>query len=75
LDAAKLVNIPVENIFIFGHQDYQGARSFNKAFLDSDELAIPIEYTPKELTSVPCFFWFTSGTTGKGKAVTMTWVE
>lgn len=75
LETAKLANIPTENIFVFGDEDHGEVRSFNKIFLDSDELAIPIEYTPEELATVPCFFYFTSGTTGKKKAVTMTCVE
>ncbi|KAI7897638.1 uncharacterized protein BX663DRAFT_463313 [Cokeromyces recurvatus] len=72
LEATSLMNMPKEKIFVFGDQDINDCRSFNKAFLDHDQFATPIVYTPEELSRVPCFYCFTSGTTGKPKAVIIT---
>lgn len=72
LKAAKIACIPFENIFVFGDEDVQGCLSFNKTFLNHNETVVPAEYTPEELATAPCYLCFTSGTTGKKKAVTLT---
>ncbi|GAN09350.1 phenylacetyl- protein [Mucor ambiguus] len=72
LKAANIVGVPSSNIFVFGDEDVQGCLSFNKTFLDHNEKAVPASWTPEELATAPCYLCFTSGTTGKKKAVTLT---
>ncbi|KAI9477858.1 MAG: hypothetical protein EXX96DRAFT_568453 [Benjaminiella poitrasii] len=72
LEAAQLIGMPKERIFVFGDKEIEGCRSFNKTFLDHNQFATPITYTPEELATKPCFYCFTSGTTGKPKAVIIT---
>ncbi|KAL7319434.1 hypothetical protein PS15m_002569 [Mucor circinelloides] len=72
LKAAKIASVPLDNIFVFGDEDVQGCLSFNKTFLNHNEKVIPAVWTPEELATAPCYLCFTSGTTGKKKAVTLT---
>lgn len=72
LKAAKIAGVPSSNIFVFGDEDVQGCLSFNKTFMDHDEKVVPTVWAPEELATAPCYLCFTSGTTGKKKAVTLT---
>lgn len=72
LKAAKLAGVPSSNIFVFGDEDVQGCLSFNKTFIDHDDKVVPAVWAPEELATAPCYLCFTSGTTGKKKAVTLT---
>lgn len=72
LKAAAIAGVPSNNIFVFGDEDVQGCLSFNKTFLDHNEKVVPAVWDPQELATAPCYLCFTSGTTGKKKAVTLT---
>lgn len=72
LKAAEIAGVPIENIFVFGDEDVQGCQSFTKAFLNYNKSAVPAVWSPEELATAPCYLCFTSGTTGKKKAVTLT---
>ncbi|KAI8966957.1 hypothetical protein BDF20DRAFT_918040 [Mycotypha africana] len=78
--AAKLANLSEQNIFLFDegneiHQlkdDLSEYQTFTNAFLKHNDFATPVTYSSNKLATVPCFYCFTSGTTGKKKAVTIT---
>lgn len=70
--AAEFIGLPVENIFILGENDMDGTRSVHNAMWNHNDLAVPAHLTKEELSTVPCYFYYTSGTTGKKKAVAIT---
>lgn len=66
-EAAKLAGIPIKNILVFGD-------SANDVFWNHQDVITPVKYTEEQLDRLPCFLYFTSGTTGKKKAVIITYV-
>ncbi|EPB88333.1 hypothetical protein HMPREF1544_04799 [Mucor circinelloides 1006PhL] len=72
LAAAKLVGLPESNILVFGDIAVGGIRTVNETILQGDELATPLEFTEEEMINSPAYLYFTSGTTGRKKAVMMT---
>lgn len=64
-EAAKIAGIPEKNVLAIG-------QSVQETFWNHQEVISPVTYTEKELMEFPCFFYFTSGTTGKKKAVAVT---
>ncbi|KAG2237941.1 hypothetical protein INT48_002502 [Thamnidium elegans] len=64
-EAAKAVGIPTENILVFGD-------TANEVFWNHQDVITPVKYTEEQLNRLPCFLYFTSGTTGKKKAVIIT---
>ncbi|CAO3704020.1 unnamed protein product [Rhizopus stolonifer] len=51
---------------------YANVRTVNDVLLSSQELAEPYRYTRDEIVNSPCFLLFTSGSTGRRKAVMLT---
>ncbi|CAO3704021.1 unnamed protein product [Rhizopus stolonifer] len=51
---------------------YANVRTVNDVLLSSQELAEPYRYTRDEIVNSPCFLYFTSGSTGRRKAVILT---
>ncbi|GAN09351.1 4-coumarate-CoA ligase [Mucor ambiguus] len=72
LAAAKLVGLPESNILVFGDVAVGSIRTVNETILQGDELATPLEFTEEEMVNNPAYLYFTSGTTGRKKAVMMT---
>lgn len=72
IEAASIADIPSENVFVLGRENISTVRSIYNTFLDHDELATPVKYSADELENTTCYLVFTSGTTGKEKAVRMT---
>jgi 4-coumarate--CoA ligase len=72
IKAAEIAGITTENVFVLGKNDIDGTRCVENAFWDHEELAVPVTYTKEELATTPCYYYFTSGTTGKKKAVVLT---
>ncbi|GAA5816004.1 hypothetical protein MFLAVUS_009525 [Mucor flavus] len=71
-EAAKFVGIPIENIFVLGEEDIDGTLSVHNAMWNHNHLAVPVQLTKEQLSTIPCYFYYTSGTTGKKKAVATT---
>ncbi|RCH79294.1 hypothetical protein CU098_002233, partial [Rhizopus stolonifer] len=71
LTTAKNAGIP--NILVFSPEKESdiptGIRTLDEALLSSNELAKPYAYTKDEILNTPCCLYFTSGSTGKRKAV------
>lgn len=74
IQAADLVGIPHSHIFLLDKNPVEGFESVHSAMWSHQELAAPIEMTEEELETIPCYFYYTSGTTGKKKAVAITLV-
>lgn len=72
IKAAEIAGIPGENVFTLDKNDIVGTRCVESAFWCHEELAVPVTYTKEELATTPCYYYFTSGTTGKKKAVVLT---
>jgi acyl-coenzyme A synthetase/AMP-(fatty) acid ligase len=73
LAAAKIHGLPESNILIFGDTGAPDCiRCVDGTLLDGEELGTPIEYTKEEIMNDPAFLYFTSGTTGRKKAVMVT---
>ncbi|KAI8875602.1 acetyl-CoA synthetase-like protein [Backusella circina FSU 941] len=72
LEAAKSVGLPRNNILVFGDEKINGIRSVTETLLSGDELAVPYDYSEYEIMHSPAYLYYTSGTTGKKKAVMMT---
>ncbi|KAI8084043.1 uncharacterized protein B0P05DRAFT_570449 [Gilbertella persicaria] len=72
LAAAKIYGLDESHILIFGDTDMKGARTVDATLLSGDELATPYEYTPEQIGNDPAYLYFTSGTTGRKKAVKVT---
>lgn len=66
-EAAKAAGIPTENVLVFGD-------TANDVFWNHQDVITPVKYTEEQLDRLPCFLYFTSGTTGKKKAVIITYV-
>lgn len=71
-EASKFVGIPIENIFVLGEEDIDGTLSVHNAMWNHHHLAVPVQPTKEQLSTIPCYFYYTSGTTGKKKAVATT---
>ncbi|KAI9031838.1 hypothetical protein CLU79DRAFT_730381 [Phycomyces nitens] len=69
-EAAKVVGIPSNRIFVFGEDTVNGALPFTA--LLGDRLAIPVDYTEKEAAETVAILCFSSGTSGKSKGVMTT---
>ncbi|CAO3661238.1 unnamed protein product [Rhizopus stolonifer] len=71
LTTAKNAGIP--NILVFSPEKESdiptGIRTLDEALLSSNELAKPYAYTKDEVLNTPCCLYFTSGSTGRRKAV------
>lgn len=73
LKAAEIAGIPQDHIFIFGENDVDNVRRVEDVFWgEHEELATPVKYTAEELEKTHCYYYYTSGTTGPRKAVTLT---
>lgn len=72
IKAAEMVGIPYSNIFLLDKKNINNIQSVHSAMLSHQELDSSREFTKEELTTVPCYFYYTSGTTGKKKAVAAT---
>jgi 4-coumarate--CoA ligase len=73
LAAAKIYGIPQSNILIFGDTDAEdNIRCVDDALFGNEELGVPVEYTREEIMNDPVYLYFTSGTTGRKKAVNIT---
>lgn len=72
LSAAKEVNIPKENVLVFGDKDIGGIQPLRKTLMCHGQLDEPSPCTKDELKTRPIFLYYTSGTTGRKKAVTLT---
>ncbi|KAG2237940.1 hypothetical protein INT48_002501 [Thamnidium elegans] len=71
-EAAQFVGIPVKNIFVLGEEDIDGTLSIHNAMWNHHHLATPVKLTKEQISTIPCYFYYTSGTTGKKKAVATT---
>lgn len=77
LAAAKLYGLSESNILIFGSTNAKDGsiRCVDDALFSSNELGVPTRYTREEIMNDPAYLYFTSGTTGKKKAVIVTQYE
>jgi 4-coumarate--CoA ligase len=69
--AAKLYGLSESNILVFGDTSIRDSnvRCIDEALYSSNELGTPVDYTSEEIIHDPAYLYFTSGTTGKKKAV------
>lgn len=72
LAAAKIFGLPESHILMFGDYSIKGIRTVEETLLSGSELAKPYTYTSQELVESPAYLYFTSGTTGRKKAVIIT---
>lgn len=72
LSAAKEAGIDESNIVIFGDSSVQGVRAVNDTILKGDQEAEPLTFTAEQMQNDPAALYFTSGTTGRKKAVIRT---
>ncbi|CEP17022.1 hypothetical protein [Parasitella parasitica] len=72
LAAAKVAGIDESNIVVFGDASIQGIRAVDDTILNGNEEAEPIKYTKEQMQNDTAFLYFTSGTTGRKKAVMRT---
>ncbi|KAI7870561.1 hypothetical protein BDF14DRAFT_1771193 [Spinellus fusiger] len=70
--AAKKIGLSKSHILIFGKETLDGCRPFSEVLMNTSELATPVQYTPEELKEHPACLYFTSGTSGGKKVVTVT---
>ncbi|KAG1471911.1 hypothetical protein G6F56_001847 [Rhizopus delemar] len=74
--AARDSGLPESNILALGDRSkdpaYANVRTVNDVLFSSKELAEPYRYTRDEIVNNPCFLLFTSGSTGRRKAVILT---
>ncbi|KAG2201682.1 hypothetical protein INT47_003908 [Mucor saturninus] len=75
IEAAAMVGIPRSHIFLLDQNQVDGIKSVHSAMWTHQELAAPRIMTKAELETVPSYFYYTSGTTGKKKAVAITWLH
>lgn len=75
LAAAKIAGITESNIVIFGKTGIQGIRAVDDTLLKGDEEAEPLKYTSEQMQNDPAVLYFTSGTTGRKKAVIRTQIN
>lgn len=72
LEAAKIYGLDESNVLVLGNQDIKGIKAVDTTLLGGSELATPYRYTSEEITKDPAYLYFTSGTTGRKKAVIIT---
>lgn len=72
LNAAKIYGLSESNILVFGDTDVDNIRCVDNTLFGSEELGVPVEYTKEEIMNDPAYLYFTSGTTGRKKAVIIT---
>ncbi|KAI8889263.1 acetyl-CoA synthetase-like protein [Backusella circina FSU 941] len=72
LEAAKAVKIPKENILVFGDNQIGDVQPLRRTLMCHGQLDEPSPCTKDELKTRPIFLYYTSGTTGRKKAVTLT---
>jgi acyl-coenzyme A synthetase/AMP-(fatty) acid ligase len=73
LAAAKIYGLPESNILIFGDTGAEdNIRCVDDSLLSDEEIGVPIQYTKEEIMNDPVYLYFTSGTTGRKKAVNIT---
>lgn len=70
--AAEEAGIDKSNIVVFGDVDVQGIRAVNDTLLKGDQEAEPLTFTAEQMQNDPAMLYFTSGTTGRKKAVIRT---
>ncbi|GAN06507.1 phenylacetyl- protein [Mucor ambiguus] len=70
--AAKESGIDKSNIVVFGDASVQGVRAVDDTLLKGDQEAEPLTFTAEQMQSDPAVLYFTSGTTGRKKAVVRT---
>ncbi|KAI8884268.1 acetyl-CoA synthetase-like protein [Backusella circina FSU 941] len=72
LQAADKANIPRSNILILGNTNMEGLLNVKDVLLSGNNHVIPYICTQDELENMPSYLYFTSGSTGRRKAVTCT---
>jgi acyl-coenzyme A synthetase/AMP-(fatty) acid ligase len=72
LQAAEKAGIPRSNILILGTADMKGLLNVNDVLLSGNHFITPYVCTQEELENMPSYLYFTSGSTGRRKAVTCT---
>jgi acyl-coenzyme A synthetase/AMP-(fatty) acid ligase len=72
LQAAEKAGIPRSNILILGTADMEGLLNVNDVLLSGNHFITPYVCTQEELENMPSYLFFTSGSTGRRKAVTCT---
>ncbi|KAK4511200.1 uncharacterized protein ATC70_012414 [Mucor velutinosus] len=70
--AAREAGIDKSNIVIFGDTEVQGVRAVNDTLLRDNQEAEPLMFTAEQMQNDPAVLYFTSGTTGRKKAVIRT---
>lgn len=70
--AAKETGIDTSNIVVFGNTSVQGIRAVDDTLLKGDQEAEPLTFTAEQMQNDPAVLYFTSGTTGRKKAVIRT---
>ncbi|KAJ3217635.1 putative fatty-acid--CoA ligase FadD10 [Clydaea vesicula] len=68
LNAAAMLNIPRERIFIFGEEKIENVNRLSDLFVNSSDFVKP-NFSLEELNSKPAFLMYSSGTTGRSKGV------
>lgn len=70
--AAKEAGIDTSNIVVFGDTSVQGIRAVDDTLLKGDQEGEPLTFTAEQMQNDPSVLYFTSGTTGRKKAVIRT---
>ena len=71
--ASETIGLPKSHIFVLGNDNVGDVACVKNAFWgEHTELAVPVKYTEEELKDIVCYYYFTSGTSGNRKAVTLT---
>lgn len=65
LEAAKLVGIPVANVWCIDNDPKKRAKHWKEMVVNSTEEADPVKYTAAECRNTLAYLCFSSGTTGK----------
>lgn len=71
LQAAAQVNLPKQNVFIFGDKPVKGLQPFKTALMGTRRAEI-CYLSPAESKDVTAYLCFSSGTTGPSKGVMTT---
>ncbi|KAL0094897.1 hypothetical protein J3Q64DRAFT_1085704 [Phycomyces blakesleeanus] len=70
--AAKKLGLKDEDILVFGNKTIDGIKPFRTTLMNHSSLAIPIKPSLEYLTTEPAYIYYTSGTSGTKKMVTIT---
>ncbi|KAI8994939.1 hypothetical protein BDB01DRAFT_715252 [Pilobolus umbonatus] len=73
IEAACIVGIPMDRLYVFGNETIREIKPFSESLMGKGQLEGPVQLTKEEIRTRPVFLYFTSGTTGgKRKAVILT---